>query len=138
MTGWGFLFKPVPMAIFDDSIDQMNDEIEQWDKGTIGDLRAKIRDLNIKHVKRSPNKIALSKALRSKLRQRAGITDRISYSMPRSAIFLHKGVSKGHPISNPRTAKPWYGPVVEKNLDKLADIVANGSGNLIINNINIK
>jgi hypothetical protein len=58
--------------------------------------------------------------------------------MPRSAIFLHKGVGKGHPISNPRTAKEWFSPVVDKNIEGLADIVANGGGNLIINNLNIK
>jgi hypothetical protein len=119
-------------------IDQLDGEIVDWDKNNLGDLRDKLDALNVKHLKRSPNKIALKRALRSKLRKQAGLTNRISYSMPRSAIFLAKGVSKGHPISNPRTAKDWYNSVVDENIEKLGDIVAEGGGNLIINNINIK
>lgn len=119
-------------------IEQLNSEIEGWNKSNLEDLRKNISSLNIKHVKRSPNKVSLQKALKSSLRKRTGVVDRISYSMPRSAIFLAKGVSRGHPISNPRASKNWYAPVVNKNIEELGDIVANGAGNLIINNISIK
>jgi hypothetical protein len=119
-------------------IEALDDEIVNWDKKNISDLRDKLDALNVKHLKRSPNKTALKRALKSKLRKRSGLTDRISYSMPRSAIFLAKGVSKGHPISNPRTAKDWYNSVVDENIEDLGDIVAEGGGNLIINNINIR
>ena len=123
---------------YQNDLDQLNDDISGWDKSNLNDLRGQLDALNVKHVKRSPNKISLKRALRSSLRKRSGLTDRISYSMPRSAIFLHKGVSKGHPITNPREAKEWYTPVVNKNIDNLADIVAEGGGNLIINNLDIR
>jgi hypothetical protein len=125
------------MSIEND-VEKLDSEIVDWDKNNLGDLRSKLDALNVKHVKRSPNKTALKRVLRSKLRKQAGLTNRISYSMPRSAIFLAKGVSKGHPISNPRTAKDWYNSVVDENIETLADIVAEGGANLIINNINIK
>lgn len=119
-------------------IDELNNKIEGWNDKNFKDLISELDNLGVKHYKRSPNKIALKKVLKSAVLKRFGLVNRISYKMPRSAIFLHKGVSKGHPISNPRTAKEWYAPVVDKNIENLADIVADGGGNLIINNINIR
>lgn len=58
--------------------------------------------------------------------------------MPRSAVFLHKGVSRGHDKNNPRKAKEWFQPVVDKNIDSLADIVSNGQGDLVVNALKIK
>lgn len=119
-------------------MDDINDEIVQWSAQNLADLKAKLVELNVKHYKRSPNKVSLSNALKQKFRQKFGVIDMISYKMPRSAIFLHKGVSKGHPISNPRQVKEWFNPVVDKNIDKLGDIVQEASGNLVINNLNIR
>lgn len=133
--GWGF-FNLSKMV--EQDIEELNNDIESWDEKNLKDLVSELDALGVKHFKRSPNKTALKKVLKSALRKRFGLIDRISYKIPRSAIFLHKGVSKGHPISNPRTAKEWYTPVVNKNIDDLADIVAEGGGNLIINNINIR
>jgi hypothetical protein len=118
-------------------IQELNSNIVGWDRTNKRDLINELNKLGVKHRRNSPNKIPLQKALKSQLRQRAGLTDRISYKMPRSAIFLHKGVSKGHPITNPRKAKEWYAPV-DRNIEHLVDIVAEGGGNLIINNISIK
>lgn len=119
-------------------MDNLNEDISIWEKNNKRDLVAELNALGVKHYRRSPNKISLQKALKSKLRKRLGLIDRISYLMPQSAIFLAKGVSKGHPISNPREAKDWYNPVLDGNLNGLGEIVADGGGNLIINNINIK
>lgn len=120
-----------------EGIDELNDEITEWERNNKADLLAEIDALGIKHSKNSPNKIPLRQALKSKLKQSFGLINKISYTFPRSAVFLEKGVSRSHPISNPRKAKEWYNPVVEKNLDNLAEIVAEGQGNLIINNIEI-
>lgn len=119
-------------------ISEMDNEIVQWNKHNVDDLKARLKQLNVKHYKRSPNPVPLIRALKSTLRKNAGLTDRISYKMPRSAVFLHKGVSKGHPITNPRTAKEWYTPIVDQNIEKLHDIIADGGGNLVINNFKIQ
>lgn len=126
------------MAFGQKDIDNMNERIKQWDEKDLNDLRSEMDRLGIQHSKNSPNKIPLRKALKSKLTQRNGLTNKIAYSMPVSSIFLHKGVSRGHPKSNPREAKEWFNPVVDKNLDELADIVADEQGTMVINAINIK
>ena len=119
-------------------IDQLNNSIEQWDEDNKRDVLSEMDSLGIKHYKYSPNKTPLRKAFKSTLRKRFDLVDRITYKMPRSAIFLHKGVSRGHGKDNPRKAKEWYQPVVDNNIDKLADVVADGQGTLVINSLKIK
>lgn len=118
-------------------MDEMNGEITRWSDKTKADLLGELDSLGVKHSPNSPNKVPLRQALKRKLREQFGTIDRISYQMPRSAIFLHKGVSRGHGKDNPRTAKEWYAPVVDKKIDELATIVAQGQGNMIINNFTI-
>ena len=115
----------------------MNDEITRWSDDTKRDLVSELDSLGVQHYKNSPNKVPLRQALKRKLRKRFDTIDKITYQMPRSAIFLHKGVSRGHGKDNPRKAKEWYAPIVDKNMDKLGDIVAEGQGNMIINNFTI-
>ena len=126
------------MSFEQKDIDDLNNNIKNWDEKDKRDILKEMDALGIKHSKNSPNKTPLRKVFKSKLTQRAGLTNKISYSMPRSAVFLHKGVGRGHPKTNPRTAKEWFNPVVDRNLEELADIVADGQGTMIINAINIR
>lgn len=119
-------------------IDALNESIEIWEVKNYGDLLKQMDALGIKHSKNSPNKTPLRRALKSNLRKKFGVIDRISYTMPRSAVFLHKGVSRSHPKNNPRKAKEWFNPVVEKNINALADAVADKQGTMIINAVDIK
>jgi hypothetical protein len=119
-------------------IDALNENISGWDDRTKKDVLSEMDRQNIKHSKNSPNNIPLRRAFKSKLKKKFELVSVISYSMPRSAVFLHKGVSSGHPISNPRTAKPWFNPVIDAHLDELGNIVADGQGNLVINALHIK
>lgn len=119
------------------SLDDMNSNITGWANGTKSAVINELDALGVKHYPYSPNKVPLRKAIKQSLRKRFDTVDRISYKMPRSAIFLHKGVSRGHGRSNPRQAKEWYNPIVDKRMDELADIVADGQGNMIVNNLNL-
>ncbi len=121
-----------------EDIGKMNADIEQWNINNTADLLSEMDALNIKHSKFSPNKIPLRRALKSAFGKKFELIDRISYKMPRSAVFLHKGVSRSHGENNPREAKEWFNPIVDKNIDSLGDIVADGQGTMIINAINIK
>ncbi len=121
-----------------EDIDKLNEGIEGWEQKNHNDLLSEMDALDIKHSKFSPNKVPLRRALKSTLRQKFGLTNKISYTMPCSAIFLHKGVSRGHGKNNPRQAKEWYAPVIDRNIDELADIVADGQGTLVINALQIK
>jgi hypothetical protein len=119
-------------------IDNLNEDISNWNDKNKNDILNEMDVLGIKHSSFSPNKTPLRKALKSKLRKRFDLINKISYSMPRSAVFLHKGVSRGHGKDNPRQAKEWFNPVVDKNIDDLAERVADGQGNLVVNALKIK
>lgn len=125
------------MAALKRNNEEMNSRIAHWSDKTKTDLINELNNLNVQHYDYSPNKVALKDALKRTLRRQFGSIDRISYNMPRSAIFLHKGVSRGHGIANPRVAKEWYTPIVDKNIDDLANIVADGQGNMIIKEFKI-
>ncbi|MCK9402923.1 MAG: hypothetical protein M0Q26_05960 [Chitinophagaceae bacterium] len=116
----------------------LNANIEQWNDETVSQVRDSIDGLNIKRYRYSQNPRPLINAFRSKLRKDFELVNRISYSMPRSAIFLHKGVSRGHGKNNPRQAKEWLMPVIDSRMDALGDIVADGQGDLVINALTIK
>jgi hypothetical protein len=119
-------------------IDELNNNIAGWNNDTTSDVRNEIDSLGIKHYPYSRNTKSLKQAFRSSLRKRFDLTDRINYSIPQSGIFVHKGVSRGHGKDNPRKAKEFFNPVIDRNLDKLANIVADGQGTLVINALNIK
>jgi hypothetical protein len=119
-------------------IQKLNTGIELWNDKNKADVISEMDALDIKRYSYSQNPVSLRKAFKSKLRKRFDLINKISYSMPRSAVFLHKGVSRGHGINNPRRAKEWYEPVVDRNIDSLADVVAEGQGNLVVNALKIK
>lgn len=125
------LFKPA-------DIQNLNDQIENWDMMNKAEVKGQIDQLGIKRYTYSQNPIPLARAFRSRLRKKFLLIDKISYSMPRSAVFLHKGVSRGHGKNNPRQAKEWFQPVVDKNIEALADIVSDGQGDLVVNALKIK
>ena len=125
------------MAILRRNNDEMNSEIARWSDTTKQDLLGELDSLGVQHYGYSPNKTPLRQALKRTLRKHFDSIDRISYQMPRSAIFLHKGVSRGHGKDNPRKAKEWYAPVIDKNIEALVDIVAEGQGNMIVNQFTI-
>jgi hypothetical protein len=125
------------MGILRKNNDDMNGEIARWSDNTRRDLIGQLDSLGVQHSDHSPNKVPLRQALKRTLRKRFDAIDRISYQMPRSAIFLHKGVSRGHGKDNPRKAKEWYAPVIDKNIDSLSAIVAEGQGNMIVNQFTI-
>jgi len=126
------------MSLLRKDIDNLNDEIKDWTNHTQSELKSNINSLGIKHYSYSRNPLPLAQALKATIRKKHDVTDRISFKMPRSAIFLHKGVSRGHGKNNPRAAKEWFNPIVDKNMDQLGNIVANNLGNYIVNNLNIK
>src|SRR4051812_38959575 len=86
-------------------VDELNDNIQKWSDDNKKDLVSELDKLGVKRYPYSQNPQPLKKALKRSLKKKFGLTNTISYSMPRSAIFLHKGVSRKHPISNPDEQK---------------------------------
>ncbi len=119
-----------------------NDQIIAWQDKTFANLKAEISALGIKHRPASPSPKALQNSLTKKIRKKAGMIDKISYGMPRSAIFRHKGVGKGTPIDKvgTTTRRParWYSNPVERNFPELQQIVAENDCTYVLNNLSIK
>jgi hypothetical protein len=112
-----------------------NSEVREWTSLSLRDLKKELVRLNVKF---SGTQYSMSKLLRTAVRNQNGLASRISFKMPQHSIFLHKGVGRGRPASNPKGAKEWFNPIIERNLPALADRVANGQADFIINNLNIR
>jgi hypothetical protein len=92
--------------MFDNAdINELNSNIEGWNNKTKNAVLSKMDDLGIKHSKNSPNKTPLRKAFTSSVGKKFDIINKISYKMPRSAVFLHKGVSREPPDKQPAAGK---------------------------------
>lgn len=124
------------------NFDVANAKIVSWAKDTQGKLVQSIRDQGIRHSDRSKSPKAAERSLTVRTPKRQGLISRVSYSIPRHMIFVEKGVGRGTTISQvgntKRVAKPWFNPVIEANIDALADIVAEETGDVIINNLLIR
>jgi hypothetical protein len=122
--------------------DMANQRIVGWSKDTLVELRSEINNLGIRHMANSRSPQAAEKSLVARTPKKAGLVERVSYIMPRHMIYVHKGVGRGTKISQVgntnRKAKPWFNPIIEKNIDALADIVAEELGSGIVNNILIR
>jgi hypothetical protein len=122
--------------------DSANSRIVGWSKNTLQLLKGEINALGIRHAANSRSPKAAEKSLVARTPKKAGLIERVSYIMPRHMIYVHKGVGRGTKISQVgstnRKAKPWFNPVIEANIDALADIVAEEIGSGIVNNILIR
>ena len=80
----------------------------------------------------------LSSSIASRTRKSYGEIDTITFSFERHGVFVHKGVGRGHPISNPRTAFEWFNPVLDKRLPELANSIAAVNADAVLNATRIK
>lgn len=126
------------MSFQQNDINNFNTSADQWAASTRAKLVSKLDALGVKHSRNSQDERAIQKSVTGKTGKQFGLVNRISFGFNRSGVFLAKGVSRSHPISNPREAKDWFNSVVEKEIDVLADIVADAQGDMIINSILIK
>lgn len=121
---------------------KMNADIKAWGKGTIGDLKQEFSRLQIVHAERSPSPSPSVEALINRFGQRQGLINKVSFKFPRHMVFVHKGVGKGVPSgftgSTTRRPKEWFNPIMEKDIEKLADTVANNQADIIVSNLLIK
>lgn len=119
-----------------------NARIVNWAKDVQGRLKQSIQAQGIRHSDKSKSPKAAADSLIVRTPKRQGLISRVSYGIPRHMIFVHKGVGRGTKINEvgntKRVAKPWFNPVIEANIDNLADIVAEETGDAIVNNLLIQ
>jgi len=119
-----------------------NEQILAWNDKTFAAIKNEITALGITHRPKSPSPKALQNSITRKYRMKNGMIDKLSFGMPRSGIFRHKGVGKGTPISRvgQTTRRParWYSNPVDRNMPALQKIVADNDCTYVVNNLSIK
>ena len=118
-------------------VDKYKEEVVDWSKQTNNELKDKIDSLGVTRYPYSRDPVPLKQAIKGKVYDKNGLPSIIGFKMPKTGIWVQKGVSRGHPIANPREAKDWYNSTIEKEIDKLGDIVMNNTGNMIVNALKI-
>lgn len=147
------------------NFDRQNDRVVDWGRRTEASLRGSSNALGISHRSNSPSPGSSVAQIKNRVRYRGGIIEVVSFKFPRTLIWTHKGAGKGRgglkgsvwydalgirrstdPESlgkmgtGGRQAKPWFNNVIEgaDGVEELATIVAEESGDAIVNNLLIK
>lgn len=119
---------------------QLNSEVKAWANKTKNELKAKAKSLGIEHRENSPSGSSSTEAIKASVAKKFRIVSRVSFKFPRHMIFVHKGLGRDTPVSKQgttnRKAKEWLDGPIEKNIDQLADIVAEHIGDEVIARMN--
>lgn len=145
--------------------DKQNERVLAWADRSQQDLQSTGNRLGIQHRANSPSSGSSLAAIKHKERYQAGIIEVIGFQFRRSLIWPHKGAGKGmggtqgstwydrlgirHTTdpdslgkmnSGNRQEKPWFNETMDAptGVDELATIVAEESGDAIVNNLLIK
>lgn len=147
------------------NFDKQNERVEAWALRTEAGLKGSSSALGISHRANSPSSGSSVSKIKARTKKRGDIIEVISFKFPRTLIWTHKGAGKGRGglqgsvwydnlgikhTTDPdslgkmgtggRVAKPWFNNTIEAStgVDELATIVAEESGDAIINNLLIK
>lgn len=106
--------------------DKYNDEIELQALRLEADMKQRAAQSAIVHRKDSPSPSSSIAKLKSRIRQRDGITNRIGYQFPRALIYTHTGSGKGQGGLIGSRWKNKYGETIRTNPRSLGKA---GTGN---------
>jgi hypothetical protein len=147
------------------NFDKQNERVLGWMQRTENSLKGNSNALGITHRANSPSNGSSVDKIKAKEKYRGGIIEVVSFKFPRSLIYTHKGAGKGRGgllgstwydalgikhTTNPnsfgkmgtggRVAKEWFNNTIEApaGVEELATIVAEESGDAIVNNLLIK
>lgn len=147
------------------NLERYNNRISSWTDDALKGLEQTGHGMNIVHREDSPSKGESLSKLKARLHNKDGGIDRIGIQLSRSLIWTHKGAGKGRGgtvgsnwtnskgerrETNPkslgkmgtggRVAKPWFNQFMEgaEGVEELGDIVAEETGDAIVNNILVK
>lgn len=147
------------------NFDKQNERVINWAQRTEGALKGTSNALGITHRANSPSPSASVDRIKNRVKYKGTIIEMVSFRFPRTLIWTHKGAGKGRGgmkgsvwydklgikhSTNPdslgkmntggRRAKPWFNDTIESSngVEELATIVAEESGDAIVNNLLIK
>jgi hypothetical protein len=96
---------------------------------------ARARNAMMRRIKED---VVLSRGIFTNFGKVYGEIDRIGYKFPLHGIYLHHGVSRGHPAGNPRKRKDWFNRILDDDIPKLADVVAKHYADAALNSTRMK
>lgn len=147
------------------NFDKQNNRVLDWMIRTENALKGSSNALGISHRANSPSPGSSVAKIKAREKRRGDIIEVLSFKFPRTLIWTHKGAGKGRGgitgsvwydnlgirhRTNPdslgkmgtggRQAKPWFNNTLEAptGVEELATIVAEESGDAIVNNLLIK
>lgn len=118
---------------------QYKSDVRRWSKKQLTELKRNVRVLTnqekhvliktirikgLGHVKSS--RLEAKKLLDSlsyKMKTRFDFPERVIFPFARHGIFIAKGVSRGHKITNPRQKIDWFDTSLDSGIEELANIV---------------
>lgn len=121
-------------------------ELEEYNSGIVKWGRAGSRKMRQEMARLGVNMGEHTRTLRSGFgKDRFGEIYRVSFHMSRVLVYVHKGVGRGWPISRAgqpsnfgRIPKPFFNPVIDNNIEDLANHVAKTKADMIVKNIHIR
>jgi hypothetical protein len=124
-------------------MDAFNASVTDWANRVTSQLKGNISTAGIQGK-------MLGSSIKPNFKKDYGEIIRIGFKFHRYGVFVHKGVGRGYHMAGSgtmRTAKsetekerkpkPWFNPVVERNLPALRDIVVDYTKDAIINTTRI-
>lgn len=147
------------------SFEKQNERIVDWANKNVNRLKGKSNSLGIVHRTDSPSSGSSVTKITDRFGYKKGAIERVSFRFPRQMIWTFRGAGKGQgglkgstwigpdgerKRTNPksfgkmgtrnRRAKDWFNSVMDdaRGVDELATIVAEETGDAIVNNILIK
>ena len=119
-----------------------NAEVKGWGNKTLAEIKSDAGQMSVKHRNNSTSPDSSIKALRVKFRLQGGTIKSIAFKIRQHLVFVNKGVGRDTPISQAgttnRKAKPFIIDPIDANIEELADMVAEHTGNSIMNRLQIK
>lgn len=125
------------------NIQKQNALVKKWVPKVRRNLRANARRfVNGKTqpfvVKGNRTEGKLNKSITARTGMDQDVIELVSFQFERHGVFVHKGVSRKHPVSNPRTPQEWFNPALNKHLPELADELAKVNTDAAINATRMK
>jgi len=129
-------------------IESFNKDVSNWAYRVRSAMKGNIAAKSSKGSDGSKDRVKLLPSLRTNIRKDFGEIESVSYHFARHGVFWQKGVGKGHvmaggkvvrglkngkvikPLSGSVTRQPqdWFNSTLNREVPKLADIIADHKG----------
>ena len=128
---------------------QYKSDVRKWSRQQLAELKRNVRVLTnkekhlliktirIKGLGRAKTSRLEAKklldSLSAKVKMQFDIPERVIFPFVRHGIFIAKGVSRGHKITNPRQKTDWFDTSLDAGIEELANIVVKHQADAALN-----